>query len=144
MLVMEATAGGTARYLETIVPALAGQGLQLHVVCCARREPSFRDVMKRFRTANVRVTELAMVRRLSPWADLISLLRLLRLIRRSRPDVVHVHSSKAGALGRLAAAIGIPGTLLYSPHAFAFLDYTHPTRSWTYLMLEKFLARRAR
>ena len=42
-------------------------------------------------------------------------------IRSFEPDVIHLHSSKAGVLGRLAA--GRKGTqpLFYSPHGFSFL-----------------------
>lgn len=48
-------------------------------------------------------------------------LRIRSLIREVSPDVVHLHSSWAGFLGRLSAnasATGVP--LVYSPHCFAF------------------------
>ncbi len=39
-----------------------------------------------------------------------------------QPDVVHLHSSKAGALGRVAARfVGLNRSLYYSPHGLAFL-----------------------
>ena len=50
-----------------------------------------------------------LVRAVSPARDLKALWWLIRWLRTNRPDVVHTHSSKAGVLGRLAAAIaGIP------------------------------------
>jgi hypothetical protein len=51
-------------------------------------------------------------------ADLKALWDLYRMIRRNRPDLIHAHSSKAGALARLLA--GLPGVppILYSPHAY--------------------------
>lgn len=50
-----------------------------------------------------------MKRRIAPLADLVSLLRLWRLLRRLKPDVVEFSTPKAGLLGTLAAAVaGVP------------------------------------
>ncbi|HLW21719.1 MAG TPA: glycosyltransferase, partial [Sphaerochaetaceae bacterium] len=39
-------------------------------------------------------------------------------IRTFEPDAIHLHSSKAGVLGRLAAKGSFSKRLLYSPHGF--------------------------
>jgi glycosyltransferase involved in cell wall biosynthesis len=44
-------------------------------------------------------------RRIRPWGDLAAFVRLLSFVWRIRPDVVHTHTAKAGALGRVAAAV---------------------------------------
>ena len=46
----------------------------------------------------------ALQRELSPRADAQAIRDMRRLIRARRPDVVHTHTSKAGAAGRIAAA----------------------------------------
>src|SRR5260370_409947 len=49
-------------------------------------------------------------RELRPLRDLSTAYALWRVIRRERPDVVHTHKAKAGAIGRLVAlAAGGPG-----------------------------------
>jgi glycosyltransferase involved in cell wall biosynthesis len=59
------------------------------------------------------VHEVPMNRRLSPFADLVSLWRLIKLIRRLKPDVVHSHTPKAGLLGTIAARLcRVPGVML--------------------------------
>ena len=45
----------------------------------------------------------------SPWFDPPALLALTRLVRRLRPAIVHTHTAKAGALGRLAARLAGSG-----------------------------------
>ncbi len=48
-------------------------------------------------------------RRISPFSDLRAFLRLLAILRRTRPAIVHTHTAKAGTLGRLAACLaGVP------------------------------------
>jgi glycosyltransferase involved in cell wall biosynthesis len=55
---------------------------------------------------------------------------------------VHAHSSKAGILGRVAAAWARVPAVVYSPHAFAFQIRTHPARRALYLSLERWAGRR--
>ncbi len=52
---------------------------------------------------SIPVHEVPMNRGISPLADLVSLWRLIKLIRRVKPDIVHSHTPKAGLLGTLAA-----------------------------------------
>ena len=50
-----------------------------------------------------------MARAITPVADLLALVRMFRLIRRYRPDIIHTHTPKAGLIGILAAwAAGVP------------------------------------
>ncbi len=63
-----------------------------------------------------------LVREPSPRRDAAALTRLIALLRRERPDVVHTHSSKAGILGRWAATIaGVPH-IVHSIHGYGFHD----------------------
>jgi hypothetical protein len=64
----------------------------------------------------------SLVRELSPARDLTALWKLTSLLRHLRPDIVHTHSSKAGILGRWAAALaGVPH-IVHSVHGFGFHD----------------------
>lgn len=80
-------------------------------------------------------------REISPLADAVALVRLLRLIRAFRPDVVHTHLAKAGLLGRLAARLsGVP-VVIHTFHGHAFDGYFDPLRTRFFLELERGLAR---
>lgn len=83
----------------------------------------------------------SLVREVSPLRDLLALLELWSLFQRERPDVVHTHSSKAGILGRLAAALaGVP-VVVHTYHGFGFHDRQHPVVKNAYVLLERFCAR---
>jgi glycosyltransferase involved in cell wall biosynthesis len=63
-----------------------------------------------------------MVTQVSLLQDALSVWHLMRLMNQEQPDVVHLHSSKAGVLGRVAAWLsGCRAHVFYSPHGFAFL-----------------------
>lgn len=85
--------------------------------------------------------EPALVREISPLKDLAALLNLRRRIKAASPDVVHTHSSKAGILGRLAAAWAGTPVVIHTFHGFGF----HPGQSflkrWFYILLERVCAR---
>jgi glycosyltransferase involved in cell wall biosynthesis len=68
-------------------------------------------------------------RAISPRNDWIALGQLKAMLRAVRPNVVHAHSSKAGALARLAA-LSTPLKIVYSPRGYSFLrrDVGTPTR----------------
>ncbi len=57
------------------------------------------------REQGVEVSAVAMERRITPLRDLMALHKLLRVLRRMRPTIVHAHTPKGGLLGMLAARI---------------------------------------
>jgi glycosyltransferase involved in cell wall biosynthesis len=75
------------------------------------------------------------------------LLNLWRAIRSSvqelRPDIVHLHSSLAGGVGRLTFGLRGKPAIVYSPHCFAFeMRDISRARRWAYRCAEFVLARR--
>lgn len=71
--------------------------------------------------------------------DVVAFFRLCALFRRKRFDIVHTHTSKAGALGRLAArCAGVP-VIIHTPHGHVFYGYFRPLMNWLLVWVEKFL-----
>ncbi|HOQ29028.1 MAG TPA: glycosyltransferase family 4 protein [Armatimonadota bacterium] len=140
--ILEATVGGTGRHLTEIGCELAGLGIPQEALLSRRAEESFDSQAERLARAGVRLTWVPMTREIAPGADLRALWLLVRCLRRSRPDVVHTHSSKAGILGRAAAVLaGVP-VIVHSPHAFPFQMRVGRARRALYLALERAAARK--
>lgn len=79
----------------------------------------------------------SLVRHLHPGLDLLAFLQLLSFFLAEKPDVVHTHSSKAGVLGRLAAAAaGVP-CVVHTYHGFGFNDYQSPWSRALYVWAER-------
>jgi glycosyltransferase involved in cell wall biosynthesis len=79
------------------------------------------------------------VRRINPLLDIWTLIRLYRLMKRERPDIVHTHTAKAGALGRVAARLaGVP-IVVHTFHGSVFKGYFDSASSQVFQFIEKAL-----
>lgn len=81
-------------------------------------------------SSNIELIHIDMVREISPFQDLKSIFRLTRELRKINPDIIHLHSSKAGVLGRISSLLLFKKKkLFYSPHGYAFLRTDISNRS---------------
>jgi glycosyltransferase involved in cell wall biosynthesis len=119
LLITLAEVGGAQAYVASLLPALVDG---FDVAVAAHGDGPLRDAADRW---GVRFLPLRHVRRaINPWRDAVGLLELVRLLRRERPDIVHASSSKAGVLGRLAAAlVGVP-IRIFTVHGWAFAAHS--------------------
>ena len=117
--VLEASLGGTRRYLENIVAASAAMPMRFGLVHSSlRADRPFAAVLENARRQGWALVQLDMLRQIRPTRDLHDALALRRIVARLRPRILHAHSSKAGALARIAVAtLRHKPALLYSPHA---------------------------
>jgi glycosyltransferase involved in cell wall biosynthesis len=76
-----------------------------------------------------------------PGRDLAALARLAALMARTRPRVVHTHTSKAGFLGRFAARLTRVPVVIHHPHGHVFYGYWGHRRTRLYIRLERLAAR---
>ncbi|HQO38726.1 MAG TPA: glycosyltransferase family 4 protein [Candidatus Omnitrophota bacterium] len=73
--------------------------------------------------------------------DCIALIRLYFILRLGRFDIVHTHTAKAGALGRLASRMaGVP-VIIHSPHGHNLYGYFSPAMTRRIVRIERFLSR---
>jgi glycosyltransferase involved in cell wall biosynthesis len=82
-----------------------------------------------------------LVRPTHPINDVIAFLKLLLLILREKPDIVHTHTSKAGAVGRLAAIICQVPVVVHTFHGHVFHAYFHSIPTLLFQSIERLLAR---
>ncbi|MDB6006254.1 MAG: glycosyl transferase, partial [Prosthecobacter sp.] len=73
--------------------------------------------------------------------DLAALLKLRRLVKEAQPDVIHAHSSKAGALARALVCLGVKLPVFYTPHAYYGLSGKGGVKSKVFNAVETVLGR---
>jgi len=69
--------------------------------------------------------------------------KIKKIIADFKPDIIHTHASKAGALGRMAAlSMNVP-VIVHTFHGHIFHSYFNPIKSKLFLRIERYLARRS-
>ncbi len=138
--VLEAAQGGAMRHLRELASLADRSVLEISFVLSPLRDPEgVRREADRLRSEGFEV-RLVPMRRSPSLSDLSALFSLAAVLRELRPDVVHLHAAKAGALGRLAAALaGVPH-VVYTPHLWSFAWEDRPLRRLLYRSVERALA----
>jgi glycosyltransferase involved in cell wall biosynthesis len=124
LLLTQASGAGVGRHFFDLAEGLAARGVEAVGIYSPRKL----DTACRARLASGRLPEMhafPMRRAIHPM-DAADLWRLGQLIRKLGPfDIIHGHSSKGGALARLAARrLDVPS--VYTPNAFVTLDQALP------------------
>jgi glycosyltransferase involved in cell wall biosynthesis len=78
---------------------------------------------------------------ISPRQDVVALARIIAVLRERHVDVVHTHSAKAGALGRVAARRVGARRVVHTMHGFPFHAFQSPQTRATYVQIERSLSR---
>ncbi|MCW3125870.1 MAG: hypothetical protein JWO03_1528 [Bacteroidetes bacterium] len=83
-----------------------------------------------------------MYRELNPFKDYKAYFKIREIIREFKPDIVHTHAAKAGAVGRLAAYHeGVP-IIVHTFHGHVFHSYFGALKTRIFLEIERYLGRR--
>jgi glycosyltransferase involved in cell wall biosynthesis len=83
-------------------------------------------------------------REISPSPDLGAVARLREIIREFRPDILHTHTAKAGAVGRAAALLSghaRPKVVVHTFHGHVLQGYFRPAFGQVFSRIERELAR---
>jgi glycosyltransferase involved in cell wall biosynthesis len=137
--------GGPALHVAYLTAGLRERGYDTTLVAgtLARGEDSMAFVADDRGVHTVRIDQLG--REISPLRDLVATVRLARLIRSERPDILHTHTAKAGTVGRVAAVLAGrrgPPIVVHTFHGHVLRGYFGPLRSRLFRLLERWLASR--
>ncbi|MEO7729344.1 MAG: glycosyltransferase, partial [Kofleriaceae bacterium] len=85
----------------------------------------------------VRHCNVPITRRITPFADLVALWRLVQVFRRERPTIVHTHTVKAGLLGQLAAAAARVPLRVHTIHGLYLPQHTAGIHRRAFVWIER-------
>ena len=135
LYVVEAFGGGLFTYIVDLVNELSNQ-YDFTIAYAIRSQTP--ENFKEYFDSNVKFVEIKnFTRGVNIIKDLKAVSELDKVARSVKPDIIHLHSSKAGVLGRLAFWFS-KSTLFYTPHGYSFLmqDMSR-TKRMIYYIAEK-------
>lgn len=89
------------------------------------------------------ITIPGMGRSINPMSDYGAYRRMKELIKSYKPDIVHTHSAKPGAIGRLAAAAAKVPVIVHTFHGHVFHSYFNSAKTNFFIQTERFLGRKS-
>lgn len=76
-------------------------------------------------------------------ADYAAYKEIKKIIKEFKPDIVHTHASKAGAIGRLAAISCKVPVIIHTFHGHVFHSYFGKLKTIFYIFIERYLAKKS-
>jgi glycosyltransferase involved in cell wall biosynthesis len=136
--------GGPALHVAYLAKGLESRGYHTTLVAgrLARGEDSMAFVADELGIDVVSLRELH--REISPVYDPIAVARVVREIRRVRPQILHTHTAKAGAVGRAAALLAgdaAPPIVVHTYHGHVLRGYFDPLLTQIFKETERALSR---
>ncbi|MBQ8822022.1 MAG: glycosyltransferase [Lachnospiraceae bacterium] len=121
--IVEAFGGGVFTYLTALANSTCEE-FDVTIACTVR--PQTPENFQRFLDPRVHVIEMQHQQRsISLKKDLRGAGEIREIVKEVSPDIIHLHSSKAGILGRIAINCR-KNKVFYTPHGFAFLKKDDP------------------
>lgn len=120
LYICEAMGGGVRRHLLDIIENIDLGSYDIHLIYGKNRaDKIFLNSLPSLKQKGIYLYELKELdREISLKKDSKALIKIIKIINSINPDIVHCHSSKAGALGRAAAYLCGVKNIIYTPHAY--------------------------
>lgn len=125
-------AGGVDRYLRSLLKYFDNDNFENVLLC------SYDYIKEDYNGIVDKFIQIEMQREISFSADFSAVKIIRKIIKSEKPDIVYMHSSKAGAIGRIAN-LGIKNKTVYNPHGWAFNMDCGKKKRTMYKLIEKFL-----
>lgn len=139
LYIVEAMGGGVFTYIVDLANELVNS-YDMYIAYAVRKQTpqNYKDYFDK-RIHLIEVKNFGRV--IDPAKDIAAFFEVKKIAAKIKPDVIHLHSSKAGAIGRVAFNGKIP--MFYTPHGYSFLMENYkPMKRRMFKVIESVCAKR--
>ena len=130
------SAGGVAEYLYMLLKNSNNNNYENILIV----SKDYENQIDRFKTYVSNINIVPMTREIEIKKDVKAILKVRKLLKQIKPDIVYLHSSKAGAIGRIALAFNFKTKILYNAHGWYFNAQISKKKKNIFALIEKILA----
>lgn len=135
LFVVEAFGGGVFTYIADLANELSKE-YNVYIAYSLRNETPV-DFENYFNSKINLIRVENFTREINLKKDTKAILELKKIVKNIEPDIIHLHSSKAGVLGRVAF-LGKQTPIFYTPHGYSFfMPNISPKKRFIYKKIEK-------
>lgn len=139
LYIVEAMGGGVFTYIVDLANELVNK-YDMYIAYAVRKQTpkNYKDYFDK----RIHLIEVKNFRRaIDPMKDIAAFFEVKKIAAEIKPDIIHLHSSKAGAIGRMAFNGKIP--MFYTPHGYSFLMENYkPMKRRMFKLIESVCAKR--
>lgn len=135
--IVQVTAIGMShvKLLSKLNTTLVKEGFEVHSVCTAD------EYTNQLSKDNITFHNVKIDRAINPIGNIKSIIKMVKIFKKIKPEIVHVHTPVAAVLGRIAAKIaGVPN-VIYTAHGFYFHEGMSKTKYKLFFTIEKYIGR---
>ena len=130
------SAGGVAEYLYMFLKNFKDENFENILIV----SEDYKEQLERFKPYTSNIYIVPMVREIDLKKDLKSIIEVRKILKQIKPDIIYMHSSKAGAIGRIALVFNFKAKKLYNAHGWYFNAQISDKKKKIFALIEKILA----
>lgn len=140
LYIVEAMGGGVFTYIVDLANELVDT-YDMYIAYAVRKQTP--SNYKEYFDKRIHLIEVKnFARAINATKDIAAFFEIRKIAKEIKPDIIHLHSSKAGALGRFAFS-GKRVSLFYTPHGYSFLMENYkPMKRRVFKLIESVCAKR--
>ncbi|MGM1050388.1 MAG: glycosyltransferase family 4 protein [Bacillota bacterium] len=144
LYICEAIGGGVRKHILDILTHLDPTKYSISIIYSeTSADEIFKGSIRLLKKRGVNLYAINnFVNEISVMDDIKAFYHIVKIIKKVQPDIVHCHSAKAGAIGRIASKFCRIKSVIYTPHAYFFQNNTlSKNKRRTYVFIEKLLSK---
>lgn len=130
------SAGGVAEYIYMFLKNFKDENYENILIA----SEDYQSQIERFKSYTSNIYIVPMVREIEAKKDINAIIKVRKILKQIKPDIVYLHSSKAGAIGRIALAFNFKTKILYNAHGWYFNAQISDKKRKVFSWIEKILA----